>query len=50
MTTVFTAFEQTARAHGGKPFLQVPSERLELGYARALERKHKELRLQDMGL
>ncbi len=38
MTTVFTAFEQTARAHGAKPFLQVPSERLELTYAQAHER------------
>ncbi|MFN2645333.1 MAG: AMP-binding protein, partial [Burkholderiales bacterium] len=38
MTTVFTAFEQTARAHGAKPFLQVPSEKLELSYAEALDR------------
>ena len=38
MTTVFTAFEQTARAHGARPFLQVPSERLELTYAQAYER------------
>ncbi len=38
MTTVFTAFEQTARAHGARPFLQVPSERLELTYAQAHER------------
>jgi acyl-CoA synthetase (AMP-forming)/AMP-acid ligase II len=38
VTTVFTAFEQTAREHGAKPFLQVPSERLELTYAQAHER------------
>jgi acyl-CoA synthetase (AMP-forming)/AMP-acid ligase II len=38
VTTVFTAFEQTARAHPGKPFLHVPSEQLELGYAQAHER------------
>jgi acyl-CoA synthetase (AMP-forming)/AMP-acid ligase II len=38
VTTVFTAFEQTARAHSAKPFLQVPSERLELTYAQAHER------------
>ena len=38
MTTVFTAFEQTARAHGAKSFLQVPSEELELSYAQAQER------------
>lgn len=38
MTTVFTAFEQTARAHGAKPFLQVLSENLELTYAQAYER------------
>jgi hypothetical protein len=30
VTTVFTAFEQTARAHGAKPFLQVYPEKLEL--------------------
>src|SRR5438094_3138800 len=36
--TVFTAFEQTARAHGAKLFLQVPSEQLELSYAQAQER------------
>jgi acyl-CoA synthetase (AMP-forming)/AMP-acid ligase II len=40
VTTVFTAFEQTARAHGAKPFLQVPAERLELSYAQAHERIH----------
>ena len=38
MTTVFTAFEQTARAHGAKPFLQVPPENVELSYAQAYER------------
>ena len=38
MTTVFTAFEQTARAHGAKPFLQVPTESAELTYAQAYER------------
>jgi len=38
VTTVFTAFEQTARAHGAKSFLQVPSEELELSYAQAQER------------
>ena len=38
MTTVFTAFEQTARAHGAKPFLQVYPEKLELSYAQAHER------------
>ena len=32
------AFEQTARAHGAKPFLQVPSENLGLTYAQALDR------------
>src|SRR5205814_2416347 len=38
VTTVFTAFEQTARAHGAKPFLQVPHEKLELTYGQAHER------------
>lgn len=38
MTTVFTAFEQTARAHGAKPFLHVPPEDVELTYAQAYER------------
>jgi acyl-CoA synthetase (AMP-forming)/AMP-acid ligase II len=38
VTTVFTAFEQTARAHGAKPFLQVYPEKLELSYAEAQER------------
>ena len=35
MTTVFTAFEQTARAHGAKSFLQVYPEKLELSYSQA---------------
>ena len=38
MTTVFTAFEQTARAEGARPFLQVPHENLELSYAEAYRR------------
>jgi acyl-CoA synthetase (AMP-forming)/AMP-acid ligase II len=38
VTTVFTAFEQTARAHGAKPFLQAYPEKLELSYAQARER------------
>jgi acyl-CoA synthetase (AMP-forming)/AMP-acid ligase II len=38
VTTVFTAFEQTARAHGAKPFLQVPHESVELTYAQTLQR------------
>src|SRR5207248_5670902 len=38
VTTVFTAFEHTARAHGAKPFLQVYPERVELSYAQAHER------------
>ena len=38
MTTVYTAFEQTARAHGAKPFLQVFPEKHELSYAQAAER------------
>jgi acyl-CoA synthetase (AMP-forming)/AMP-acid ligase II len=38
VTTVFTAFEQTARAHGAKPFLQAPHENVELTYAQAFER------------
>ena len=37
-TTVFSAFEQTARAHGGKPFLQFYPDKLELSYAQAHER------------
>jgi acyl-CoA synthetase (AMP-forming)/AMP-acid ligase II len=38
VTTVFTAFEQTARAHGAKPFLQVLPDEVELTYAQALAR------------
>jgi acyl-CoA synthetase (AMP-forming)/AMP-acid ligase II len=38
VTTVFSAFEQTARAHGAKPFLQVLPESVELTYAQARER------------
>ena len=38
MTTAFTAFEQTARAHGAKPFLQFYPEKLELSYSQTLER------------
>jgi acyl-CoA synthetase (AMP-forming)/AMP-acid ligase II len=36
VTTVFSAFEQTARAHGAKPFLQVLPDDIELTYAQAL--------------
>ena len=35
MTTVFTAFAQTARAHRDKPFLQVLPENVELSYGEA---------------
>src|SRR6267143_673898 len=38
VTTVFSAFEQTARAHGARPFLRVLPEGLLLSYAAALER------------
>jgi acyl-CoA synthetase (AMP-forming)/AMP-acid ligase II len=38
VTTVFSAFEQTARAHGAKPFLQFYPEKLELSYSQAHER------------
>ena len=37
MTTVFSAFERTAAAHGAKPFLEMPAWRLKLSYAGALE-------------
>jgi acyl-CoA synthetase (AMP-forming)/AMP-acid ligase II len=37
-TTVFSAFEQTARAHGAKPFLHIPPQKVELSYAQARER------------
>jgi acyl-CoA synthetase (AMP-forming)/AMP-acid ligase II len=36
VTTVFSAFERTARAHGAKPFLQVFPEKLEYRYSQAL--------------
>jgi acyl-CoA synthetase (AMP-forming)/AMP-acid ligase II len=36
VTTVFSAFERTARAHGSRPFLQVFPERIEYSYAQAL--------------
>src|SRR5713101_924012 len=38
VTTVFSAFEQTAGAHGARPFLQLLPEKLELSYAAALDR------------
>ena len=37
MTTVFSAFERTARAHGAKPFLQAFPERIEYTYGQALD-------------
>jgi len=40
VTTVFSAFERTARAHGAKPFLRVYPEKLELSYTAAHERVH----------
>ena len=38
MTTVFSAFEQTARAHGAKPFLQFLPDKLQFSYGEALDR------------
>src|SRR6266850_888156 len=38
VTTVFSAFEQTAGAHGARPFLRVLPEELLLSYAAALDR------------
>ena len=38
MTTVFSAFEQTARAHPAKSFLHVYPENIRLSYGDALER------------
>jgi acyl-CoA synthetase (AMP-forming)/AMP-acid ligase II len=38
VTTVFSAFERTASAHGGKPFLEMPAWKLGLTYAEAHER------------
>src|SRR5688572_19915518 len=40
VTTVFSAFERTAAAHGGKPFLNMPAWKLELNYGQTLERIH----------
>ena len=37
METVFSAFEQTARVHRARPFLQVFPEKLQLAYGEALE-------------
>jgi acyl-CoA synthetase (AMP-forming)/AMP-acid ligase II len=36
VTTAFSAFQQTARAHGAKPFLQVLPDEVELTYSDAL--------------
>ena len=38
MTTVFSAFEQTAGSHSRRPFLQAYPQRVELSYGAALER------------
>ncbi len=38
MTTVFSAFERTAAAHGAKPFLEMPRWDLKLSYAAAQQR------------
>ena len=38
MTTVHSAFEKTAAAHGGKPFLEFPAHRTRFTYAEAQER------------
>jgi acyl-CoA synthetase (AMP-forming)/AMP-acid ligase II len=38
VTTVFSAFERTAAAHGEKPFLEMPSWKVALTYAQALGR------------
>jgi acyl-CoA synthetase (AMP-forming)/AMP-acid ligase II len=38
VATVFTAFERSAAAHAAKPFLEMPSWKLKLSYAEALER------------
>jgi len=35
VTTVFSAFERTAAAHGGKPFLEFPSHHARFSYAEA---------------
>ena len=36
-TTVFSAFERTARAHGARPFLHVLPEGIEHTYSQALQ-------------
>src|SRR5918996_609223 len=38
VTTVFSAFERTAAAHAGKPFLEMPAWKVKYAYADALER------------
>jgi acyl-CoA synthetase (AMP-forming)/AMP-acid ligase II len=38
VTTVHSAFEKTAAAHGGKPFLEFPAHRTRFTYAEAHER------------
>jgi acyl-CoA synthetase (AMP-forming)/AMP-acid ligase II len=38
VTTVFSAFERSAAAHGGRPFLEMPSWQLRLTYSQALDR------------
>jgi acyl-CoA synthetase (AMP-forming)/AMP-acid ligase II len=38
VTTVHSAFEKTAAAHGGKPFLEFPAHRTRFSYAEARER------------
>jgi acyl-CoA synthetase (AMP-forming)/AMP-acid ligase II len=40
VSTVFSALERTAAAHGGKPFLEFPSHNARFTYAQALERAH----------
>src|SRR5213075_4462 len=41
VTTVFSAFEQTARGHPARPFLIVYPERIEYTYREALEQIQK---------
>jgi acyl-CoA synthetase (AMP-forming)/AMP-acid ligase II len=38
VTTVYSAFERTASAHGGKPFLEFPAQKKSFTYGEALER------------
>jgi acyl-CoA synthetase (AMP-forming)/AMP-acid ligase II len=38
VTTVYSAFERTAAAHGGKPFLEFPAHRTRYTYAEAHQR------------